>query len=283
MGGFPTPAPTWNLWFDLRLLLQYPFMVQAFRAGIVVAVLAAVIGWFMVLRRQSFAGHTLAVVGFPGATAAALLGASPALGFVATGAAAAAIIARLPAGLAARRVSESALIGTVQAVALALGYLAYSWYGGFASSIESMLFGSFLGITTGQVWFLMLLAGPILLIMAVIGRPLYFASVDPGVAASRGVPVRALDTVFLLLLGITAGAVSQITGALLVFALLVAPPATAQWLTSRPGRSVLLSVLLSTMIMLASLSLAYFIDLPLGTYVTTLALMTYVAARMWHR
>ena len=283
MGGFPTPAPTWNLWFDLRLLLQYPFMVQAFRAGIVVAVLAAVVGWFMVLRRQSFAGHTLAVVGFPGATAAALLGASPALGFVATGAAAAAIIARLPAGLAARRVSESALIGTVQAVALALGYLAYSWYGGFASSIESMLFGSFLGITTGQVWFLMLLAGPILLIMAVIGRPLYFASVDPGVAASRGVPVRALDTVFLLLLGITAGAVSQITGALLVFALLVAPPATAQWLTSRPGRSVLLSVLLSTMIMLASLSLAYFIDLPLGTYVTTLALMTYVAARMWHR
>ena len=283
MGGFPTPSPTWDLWFDLRLLLQYPFMVQAFRAGIVVAVLAAVVGWFMVLRRQSFAGHTLAVVGFPGATAAALLGASPALGFVATGATAAAIIARLPAGLAARRVSESALIGTVQAVALALGYLAYSWYGGFASSIESMLFGSFLGITTGQVWFLMLLAGPILLIMAVIGRPLYFASVDPGVAASRGVPVKSLDTVFLLLLGITAGAVSQITGALLVFALLVAPPATAQWLTSRPGRSVLLSVLMSTMIMLASLSLAYFIDLPLGTYVTTLALLTYIAARVWHR
>lgn len=280
MNAFPSPHATWNPWLDLQLLLQYPFMVQAFRAGLIVAVLAAMVGWFMVLRRQSFAGHTLAVVGFPGATTAVLLGASPAVGFIAAGALAATAIARLPNAAPSRRVSESALIGTVQAVALALGYLAYAWYGGFASGVESLLFGSFLGITQGQVWFLAIVAALLLAVLALIGRPLYFASVDPGVAAARGVPVKVLDTTFLLLLGVAAGAVSQVTGALLVFALLVAPAATAQRLTARPGRSMLASIGLSIAIVVLSLSLAYFVALPLGTYVTSFALLAYAAARL---
>jgi zinc/manganese transport system permease protein len=204
-----TAVFSWNLITDLQEMWSLPFMLNAFRAGTIVAVLAAVVGWFMVLRRQSFAGHTLAVIGFPGAAAAAWLGVSVATGYYVFCIAAAVAIAILPARGGRGYSEESAVIGTVQAFALAVGMLFVALYGGFLGSTTALLFGSFLGITSAQVLVLALAAAIALLVLAAIGRPLLFASVDTDVASASGLPTRRLAVVFLLLLGVTAAAASQ--------------------------------------------------------------------------
>ncbi len=266
---------SWNLVGDLREMWSLPFMVNAFRAGTVVAVVAALVGWFMVLRRQSFAGHTLAVVGFPGATAAAWLGLSAVAGYFAFSVAAAVVIAAGPERGRGQR-QESAVIGTVQAFALAAGNLFLALSTGFLGGVNALLFGSFLGITAGQVRTLAVLGGLVLAVLLVIGRPLLFASVDVDVARAHGVPVRALGVGFLLLLGLTAAEVSQITGALLVFALLVLPPATAALLSVRPLVSLALSVLLALVTVWVALFVAYYSPYPIGFWLSSVAFGGYV-------
>ncbi len=270
---------TWNLVKDVRQLFEFHFMVNAFRAGTLVAVAAGLIGWFMVLRRQSFAGHTLALVGFPGAAGATLLGVAAGWGFFGFCIAAAVVIAALPRSGGRGYNEESAVIGTVQAFALGCGFLFVSLYAGALNSVNSLLFGSFLGIADGQVVVLTAAAAVAVGALTCIARPLLFASVDPDVAAARGVPVRALSVGFLLLLGVTVAAVSQITGTLLVFALLVMPSATAQVLTARPLRSAALAVGIALAVTWAGLASAYYSSYPIGFYVTTFAFAAYLAAK----
>jgi zinc/manganese transport system permease protein len=261
----------------------YPFMVNALEAGTIVAIVAGVVGWFMVLRRQSFAGHALAVVGFPGAAGATLIGLDVSFGYFAFCIGAALVIALLPGagGGGQGRSQESAVTGTVQAFALACGFLFVSLYKGYLNGINALLFGSFVGITQTQVAALLIVGVLTLGVMAVVGRPLLFASLDPQVAAARGVPVRALSVVFLLMLGAAVAESSQITGTLLVFALLVAPPATAHVLTGRPGVGLLLSVLLGLAVTWAGLFIGYWWPYPIGFVITSLAFAIYVAARGW--
>jgi zinc/manganese transport system permease protein len=262
-----------------RDMWALPFLVNAFRAGTIVAVLAAAVGWFMVLRRQSFAGHTLSVVGFPGAAGAVLLGLPVAAGYfgLATGAA---LLIGLASGRGTPRRGgvgdQAAVVGTVQAFCLAAGFLFVALYHGFLSGTGALLFGSFLGITSGQVVLLGVVAVAVLGVLAVLGRPLLFASVDPDVAAAAGVPVRALGLAFLVLLGLTAAAVGQITGSLLVFALLVLPPATARLVTARPLRGLLLAAGLGVAVSWAALVAAYWSPYPVGFWLTTAAFATYL-------
>jgi len=274
------PAWSWNPITDLQEMWTYAFMVNAFRAGTIVAIAAALIGWFMVLRRQTFAGHTLAVVGFPGAAGAALIGVSATYGYFAFCLAAALVIAAIPRAGRASGGSESALIGTVQAFLLACGFLFTALYKGLLGGVTSLLFGSFLGITTTQVWVLFFVAVVVLGVLAVIARPLLFASVDPEVAAGRGVRVGLLSTVFMVLLGAAAAGASQITGSLLVFALLVMPAATAQAITAKPVVSLALSVLFALAVTWLGLIAAYFSPYPIGFYVATFAFAGYLLARL---
>jgi zinc/manganese transport system permease protein len=275
---------TWNIIQDVRQLFEFHFMVNAFRAGTVVAVAAGLLGWFMVLRAQSFAGHTLAVAGFPGAAGATLVGLNPAWGFFAFCGAGAAIIAAVPRARAGTQGAgfseESAAIGTVQAVALALGFLFVSLYHGFLSGINALLFGTFLGITDAQVGALVAVAAVIVLALAIGGRQLLFASVDPDVAEARGVPVVALGVAFLLLLGFAAAEASQITGSLLVFALLVIPAATAQRLTARPAVSITLSVILAVAVTWLGLAAAYYSSYPIGFFVTTFGFAAFTVVQI---
>lgn len=273
------PTLTWNLAHDVSELLEYHFMINALLAGGAVAVLAGVVGWLMVLRGEAFAGHTLSMMAFPGAAAAALAGVPGAWGyFLFCGAGAGAIAGA--AGSGRRSWGErSAAIGSVQALALAGGFLFVSLYGGVLGDLESLLFGDLLGVSDGQVLLLALVAAATLLALAALARPLLFASVDPDVAAARGVPVRRLSLAFLLLLALAVGATSQITGVLLVFALLVAPAASAQALTARPGASLLLSVLLALAIVWLGLGIAYFSVYPAGFFIATTAFVVYVLAR----
>ncbi|WP_446042126.1 metal ABC transporter permease [Streptomyces sp. SID1121] len=271
---------SWNLITDVSRMWAFPFMVNAFRAGTVIAVGAGVMGWFMVLRRQSFAGHTLAVVGFPGAAGAALVGIGATYGYFAFCLTAALVVAAVPRAGRGSEGREAALVGTVQTFLLACGFLFTALYKGLLGGVTSLLFGSFLGITTTQVLILLVVTVVVLAALAVIGRPLLFASVDPDVAAGRGVPVRLLSTLFLVLLGAATAEASQITGTLLVFALLVMPAATAQTLTARPVRSLALSVLIAVAVTWLGLIAAYYSPYPLGFYVTTFAFAAYVLARV---
>jgi zinc/manganese transport system permease protein len=278
-----TPEMNWNIVDDVRQMLAYPFMVNAFRAGTIIAIMAGIMGWFMVLRRQTFAGHTLAVVGFPGAAGAILLGVTATYGLFTFAVAAAVLIAFLPHGADRSRSEESAVTGTVMAFALACGFLFANLYGGFLEGVNSLLFGSFLSITNGQVVTLFLFAVLALIILSVIGRSLLFASIDPVVAAARGVPVRGLSVAFLILLGVAAAEVSQITGTLLVFALLVVPAASGQVLTARPSASLLITVVIALCVTWVAIFVAYFSRYPIGFYITSLAFIVYLFANASRR
>jgi zinc/manganese transport system permease protein len=276
------PGLSWNVSADLSQLFSYHFMVNAFAAGTIVAIVAGAVGWFMVLRRQSFAGHTLAVVSFPGAAGAIWLGISATAGYFAASIAAAVVIAMVPRSGAGRGYSqESAVIGTVQVFALACGVLFVSLYGGFLDSLTGLLFGTFLGISNSQVLILGVVGAGVLVALAVIARPLFFATVDADIAVARGVPTKLLSVLFLLLLGCTAAEVSQITGALLVFALLVMPPAAAQQLSARPGTSFLVTIVFGLLVTWLGLGAAYFSVYPVGFFVTTFGFIAYVAASAW--
>jgi zinc/manganese transport system permease protein len=273
-------AVMWNPLTDLQQMWAYPFMVNAFRAGTIVAVVAAVVGWFMVLRRQSFAGHTLAVVGFPGAAGAALVGLSTTYGYFAFCVSAALVLGLIPRSGRDADGQEAALTGTIQAFLLACGFLFAALYKGLLGGVTALLFGSFLGITATQVWVLLVVAIAVLAVVAAIGRPLLFASIDPDVAAGRGVRVRLLSMLFLVLLGAAVAGASQITGSLLVFALLVMPAATAQALTASPRLGLALSVLFALVVTWVGLIAAYHSPYPIGFFVTTFAFGGYVLARL---
>ena len=267
---------SWNPLSDFHQLVSYPFMVNALEAGTIGAVMAGVTGWFMVLRQQTFAGHTLSIIAFPGAAAASLAGLPLAVGyfgFCGLGALALAGIAGTRKSLSA----ESAAIGSLQA--LALGFIFVSLYHGVLNGLDSLLFGTFLGITSHQVLVLLAVAATAVILVGLAARPLIFASVDPDVARAAGVPVPALGFGFLLVLGLSVAETSQITGALLVFALLVTPAATAHRLTRRPALGIALSVVLALTVTWLGLALAYFSIYPVGFYVTSLSFALYLLVR----
>jgi zinc/manganese transport system permease protein len=275
-----SPHVSWDLVADWEGLTAYPFMVQALEAGAIVAVMAGAIGWFMVLRRQTFAGHTLAIISFPGAAAATLAAIPIAVGYFGAcglGALALAAVGRDGRG---GRAGESAAIGTVQAFALGLGFLFVGLYGGQLAGLESLLFGTFLGITSGQVETLLCVAVATLLLLAAMARPLLFTSIDGAVARATGVPTGFLGVAFLLLLGMAVAATAEITGALLVFALLVTPAATAQLLTARPALGLAVSVVLAFAVTWLGLGIAYFSPYPVGFWVTSLSFGLYVLVRL---
>jgi zinc/manganese transport system permease protein len=270
---------SWNPVSDLQQIFSFPFMVNALEAGTIVAVMAGVTGWFMVLRRQTFAGHSLSVIAFPGAAAATLAGLPVALGYFSF----CGISALALAGIAGSRRSlsaESAAIGSLQALALALGFLFVSLYHGVLNGLDSLLFGTFLGITSGQVAVLLAVAALTVTLVAAAARPLFFASVDADVARAGGVPVGLLGFGFLIVLGLSVAETSQITGALLVFALLVTPAATAHQLTARPALGIALSVAIALAVTWLGLAMAYFSIYPVGFFVTSLSFALYVVVRL---
>jgi zinc/manganese transport system permease protein len=272
---------TWNVPKDVQQLFEFHFMLNAFRAGTAIAIAAAVIGWFTVLRQQTFAGHSLAVIGFPGAAAAVWLGLSASVGFYAFCVTGALVIATVPRSTRGSYREESAVIGTLQAFALASGFLFVSLYGGFLNGVTSLLFGSFLGISDRQVLALVAVAVVLIGVIALFGRPLLFSSIDPDVAAASGVPARLMSTAFLVVLALAVAAASQITGALLVFALLVVPPAAAQALTVRPAPSVVLAIVFALLITWLGLGIAFYSPYPVGFWITAIAGAVYAGARIF--
>jgi len=258
-------------------LLQHEIVQNAFLAGTIVAIATAVMGYFVVLRAQAFAGEALSDIGFAGATGAAVLGFSSLLGmFFLT------VLAGIGMGALGDRIrGRDVEIGMVLSFALGLGVLfltIYSQFGSNATEGVGVLFGSILSVTRSDVLITLGCGIATLLLLAFLFRPLLFATIDPEVALARGVPVRLLSIVFLMLLGITTAETVLVVGVLLVLALLIAPAASAVNVTHRPFASISLSVVLGLIIMWGGLILAFVgtgRQLPVGFYITALAALSY--------
>jgi zinc/manganese transport system permease protein len=256
--------------------LQYSFMQNAYLVGAIVAVIAGAVGFFVVVRQLSFAGHALSHIGFAGAAGAVLVGVDPLFGL---------IVFTLGAGLAMGLLGERArgrdvAIGIVLAFSLGLGVLFLKLYTRYASEVISILFGTILGVSSTDVRLTLILGVISLAALVVMYRPLLFASLDPEVAEARGVPVRALSIAFLLVVALAVAQAVQVVGVLLIFTLLVAPPATAQYLVRRPGRAVILAAILALIETWIGITLAYYWSLPVSFFISTLSSAAYVAARV---
>jgi zinc/manganese transport system permease protein len=274
-----TVSPSWDLVADIQILLHYHFMQNAYLAGTLVALTAGIMGYFMVLRSQSFAGHSLANVGFAGATGALLFGIPPIVGLFLAGVLAAVGIQALNLAEGRSRQSDIA-VGAVFTASLALGFLfIFLATSEYAANVYNVLFGNVLGISDADVriiaWSTLVLAGVFLL----ISRPLFFASIDPDVAAARGVPVRALALGYLVLLALVVAVAVQVVGVLLIFALLVTPAAIAQDITTRPAVAAAVAVALALIFTWVGLAVGYFTPYPVGFFITTLAFGTYALVR----
>jgi zinc/manganese transport system permease protein len=277
----PSPSYSWDLVADWQILFQYAFMRNAFLAGTCIAVVAGAVGYFVVLRRLSFATHALANIGFAGAAWAVWLDLPLTLGLLLfTGAGA------LGIGVFGERLrNRDVAIGSLLAWSLGLGTLFIFLYHGYAENAYAVLFGQILGISQADVRLVLATGIVALVALAAIFRPLLFASLDAEVAEARGVPLRGLSLAFMLILAASVAVAVQIIGVLLIFALLITPAAIAERLSARPILQLSGAVLLALLFTWAGLVVAYVQPYPVSVYITSFAFAGYLLARVvtWRR
>ena len=263
-------------------MLTQPFMQHALLAGTAVAVLSGVVGYFVVLRGQVFAGDALSHVAYTGALAALAAGLDLRFGLFAATVGVGVVLGLL----GGRGVADDVVIGTTFAWVLGLGVLFLAIFTtrhatGNSRASANVLFGSVFGISGGAAVTAAVVAVALVALVLAVARPLLFASLDPAVAAARGVPVRVLGPAFLGVVGASAAEASQVVGALLLFGLLAAPPAAAQRLTDRPWRALALSAGLATLSVWVGLVLAYaFPVLPPSFAILSVSTASYAAAAL---
>jgi zinc/manganese transport system permease protein len=265
----PNPVDDW------QQLVQFEFMRHALLAGGIAAVLCGAVGYFVVLRGLSFATDTLTHVGFAGASGAVVIGLSPVVGLLGLTAAMAVALGTLEQRLRGRDV----VIGMILVLSLGLGLLFLRLYSGYSNETYALLFGAILALSARDV--AVVAAGALVALAALplLFRPLLYASLDDELAQARGVPVRAVSVGFLLVLAVAVAAANQVIGALLAVALLVAPGATAQRLTTRPAAALLLSVGIALAVTWSGLALAYWLPYPVSFFITSLSTLAYLGAR----
>jgi zinc/manganese transport system permease protein len=256
----------------LMTMLEYDFMRTAFAAATIVSIVSGLVGYFLVLRRQAFAGHALAHVGFTGATGAVLVGIAPLWGLVAMTVAAGIGMGFLGERLAQRDVA----IGIVLAFSLGMGLLFLHFYTAFASQAATLLFGNVLAVDVQTVWTLLVLGVISAGTLVTISRPLLFASLQPELAEAKGVSLRLYSVLFLAVAALATAECAQIVGVLLVFALMIGPAAAAQRLTTGIGKGLLLSCGLALLEAWAGLALAFHTDWPTSFWITALSTAVYL-------
>ncbi|HUE59512.1 MAG TPA: metal ABC transporter permease [Acidimicrobiales bacterium] len=271
-----TPQLTWNLLADIAAIFQYQFMVNAYLAGTVVAVVAGAIGYFVVLRGSAFAAHALSHIGFAGATGAVVLGINPIFGLLAFTIGSGTAIGALGNRLRSRDVT----IGIVLAWTLGLGVLFISLYTGYAQEAYALLFGEILGISVNEVMVTSVVAALALAALIAMYRPLLYSSVDQDLARAKGVPTLALSVAFMAVLALAVTDAVQVVGVLLIFALVVTPAAIAVRFTSRPSLAIATGVALALVFTWLGLAISYYSPHPVSFFITTLAFVTYLAVRL---
>jgi zinc/manganese transport system permease protein len=258
-------------------ILTYPFIQNALLAGSIVAVVAAIVGYFLIVRGLTFAGHALPNIGFAGAAGAVLLGLDPVIGLFAF-----TIGAGIGIGLLGKEVNErDTSIGVIMTFALGLGLLFLSLYSGYAERVYSILFGQIIGISQQDVLITASASLGTLLALLFLFRPLLFSSFDPEVAQARGLPVRLLSIAFLILLAITVSLAVQVVGALLVFTLLVGPAATASRIARSPFWAIALAIVLGVSYTVLGIYLAAENGVwPVSFFIATISFGVYLPVRL---
>jgi zinc/manganese transport system permease protein len=269
-----------NFLVILPSIFQYSFMQHAFEAGTIVAIVAGIVGYFVVLRRSSFAAHSLSHIGFAGAAGAVWASqfvpwVTPIYGlllFTTVGGA-------TMAGLGRKATQRDVSIGITLAFMLGLGVLFITLYTGYATEAYSILFGEILGISNTDV-IVTLVAGLIILCaVAIVYRPLLFASLDEDVAEAKGLSMPLLGIIFMLLVAIATSIAVQVVGVLLIFSLMVTPAATAQRLAQRPWRGMLISVLIALLATWSGLFIAFYEPYPVSFFITSIVFVFYLLVR----
>lgn len=265
-------AFSWNLLNDFQKMLGYSFMRNAFLAGTVIAIVAGVVGYFVVLRRLSFAAHALSHAGFAGAAGAVLINVNPLVGLlVFTG------VGGLAIGSLGKKASNRDIqTGTVLAMMLGLGVLFISLYKGYATETYSLLFGEILGINHAAVIISAVIGLIVLVCMAIVYRPMLFSSIDEDVAEAKGIRLLPIGLLFMLILAVTTSIAVQVVGVLLIFALLVTPAAVANKVAKTPAEGMLLSVLLALSATWIGLFIGYYLPYPVSFFIISIVFLEYL-------
>jgi zinc/manganese transport system permease protein len=255
-------------------MFDYDFMRTAFAASGVTAVLAGIVGYFLVLRSQTFAGHALSHVGFTGATGAILFGLSPLAGMIGF-----TLIAGIGMGFFGEKLAErDVAIGMMLSLALGLGLLFLHFYTSAATQATALLFGNVLGVDDNALLTLAVLSVGSLIALAAIARPLIFASLQSELAEAKGVSIRFVSVIFLAIVALAIAECSQIVGVLLVFTLMVGPASAAQNFSRRLGFGIALAATLSLIEAWGGLTLAFYTDWPTSFWITALSGLVYGAS-----
>lgn len=257
-------------------MLHYGFMQHALLAACAVSVLCGLVGWFLLLRAEAFAGHALSHVGFTGATGAVLLGFKPLAGLMG-----ATLVAGLAmGGMGARLGRRDVAIGMVLSLALGLGLLFLHFYTAYAAQATALLFGNVLAVDRATVAALCGLCLVSLAGLALIGRPVLFAAIHPEIAAASGLSPRAVGMAFLAIAAIAIAGAAEIVGVLLVFTLLIGPAASAQALSRRISSGLVLAPLLGLGQAWAGLTAGFYSGWPVSFWIAAFSFLTYVLATM---
>ncbi len=260
-------------------LLAQHFVHTALLGGAVVAVVSGAIGIFVVTRGASFAVHAISELGFTGAAGALVVGLDPVIGMIGGS-----LGVGLVLGLLSLRGRErDSAIGAVLAFGLGIGVLFLSLYHGYATQATNLLFGSIVGVSDRQLLELAIVSLIVIAGIAALYRPLLFSSVDPEVAAARGVPLRALSVAIFLLLALTTAEAIQVVGVLLVLTLVITPAAAAQRLTARPAVAFMLSILIALAATEGGILLSLAQPWPTSFFISAISFSVYVAARVFNR
>lgn len=262
-------------WFnDTRYLLDVEFVQHALIAAAVLGVLSGVMAPLIVIRRQSFAVHGTSELALMGASAALLFGFNVGGGAVVGSVVAAVLLALL--GMK----QQDAAVGVVMSFGLGLSVLFIHLYPGRSSTAFSLLTGQIVGVSTSSLWILVAVSVIVVGLVALLWRPLLFASADPVMAQASGINVRLYAVIFAVLVGLTASQSVQIVGALLVMALLIVPGAAAVSVTANPVLSVVLSVIFAEVAAVGGLILSLAPGLPVSVFVTTISFLIYLGCRL---
>ena len=256
-------------------ILHYSFIQNAFVASTFVAIIAAFVGYFLLIRGLTFAGHALSHIGFAGAAGAVFLGIDPVFGLLVF-----TILAGIGIGMLGRILRErDVTIGILLTLALAFGVLFLFLYQGYAEQAYSILFGTILGISSQDVFITAIFSILSFIALLFLFRPLLFSSFDPEVAEARGVPTRVLAILFLILVAITVSISVQVVGVLLIFTLLVGPAATAMRVVKNPFLAIPLAMALGIANSWNGIFIAAQTNLPVSFFIATLSFGTYFIVR----
>lgn len=259
-------------------LLTLPFVRRALVAGAVLALLAGLLGPLVIGRGMAFAVHGTAELSFAGGAGALLLVGAGAVGYGAL--AGAVLVAVLFGGLGLEHRERDSVIGVLLSFGLGLGVLFQALAPGRSARGPGLLIGQIVGVGTGDVLVLTGIGLVVVVVLAVLHRPLRFAGLDPDTARARGVPVRSLSIVFAVMLGVTTAFGVQVVGALLVLALLVTPAAAAGRVTANPLLATVLAVVFAEVAVLGGIVLSLAPGLPVSPFVVGIAFATYLGCRL---